>query len=103
MAISTPDDLIVEALGKGRPDRGYFEGTNIKIEFRTALGRSERLPGLAEELVRLEPDVIFAVATPSINAVRRVTTTIPIVIALSGDPSAHLRSSVGSQAQKRLT
>lgn len=88
MAISTPDDPIVEALRKGLRDRGYIEGTTIKIEFRTALGRPERLPGLAEELVSLEPDVIFAVATSSINAVRRATTTIPIVIALGGDPVA---------------
>jgi putative ABC transport system substrate-binding protein len=75
-------------LRQGLRDLGYVEGRNINIEFRTALGHADRLPGLAEELVRLKADVIFAAATPAIEAVKRATSTIPIVMALGGDPVA---------------
>ena len=88
MMISAPDDPIVGALRQGLRDLGYVEGRNINIEFRTALGHADRLPGLAEELVRLKVDVIFAAATPAIEAVKRATSTIPIVMALGGDPVA---------------
>jgi len=88
MAISAPDDPLIGALRQGLRDLGYVEGTNINIEFRTALGHADRLPGLAEELVKLKVDVIFAAATPAIEAVKRATSTIPIVMALGGDPVA---------------
>jgi putative ABC transport system substrate-binding protein len=88
MAISAPDDPIVDALRQGLRELGYVEGRTVKIEFRTALGHADRLPGLAEELVKQNVDVIFAAATPAIEAVRRATSTIPIVMALGGDPVA---------------
>ncbi len=75
----------VEALRAGLRDLGYVEGKNIVIEFRWAEGKYERLPELAAELVRLKVDVIVthgAVGTP---AARAATTTIPIVMATSGD------------------
>jgi ABC-type uncharacterized transport system substrate-binding protein len=58
---------------------GWVEGRNIAIEFRYAEGRADRLPGLADELVRLKVDIITAVPTPAALAARNATSTIPIV------------------------
>jgi len=58
---------------------GWVEGRNIAIEFRYADGRAERLPALAEELVRLKVDLIYANPTPSALAAKKATSTIPIV------------------------
>ncbi len=58
---------------------GWVEGQNIVIEYRYAEGRIDRLPGLAEELVRLKVDVIAASPTPSVIAARNASRTIPIV------------------------
>jgi putative ABC transport system substrate-binding protein len=65
---------------------GYVEGKNLVVEWRSADGELERLPGLAAELVQLKVDVIVAVASPAIGAVQKATTTIPIVMAITGDP-----------------
>jgi putative ABC transport system substrate-binding protein len=81
----------VEALRAGLRDRGYHEGQNISIEFRWAEGDYNRLPGLAAELVQLNVDILIAHGTPGIFAAKRATTTIPIVMAISGDaPSTGL-------------
>ncbi len=82
-----PDDPIVEALRQGLRDLGYVEGRNIRIEFRTAQDHRDRLPGLAEELARLNADVVVVTSTLAAQALRRATSTIPIVIALF-DPVA---------------
>ena len=65
---------------------GYVEGRNIQIEFRSAEGKSERLAGLAAELVRLKVDILVAAQTPAITAAKQATRQIPIVMAGSGDP-----------------
>jgi len=65
---------------------GYVEGQNIVIEFRNAEGNVERLPALAAELVRLKVDAIVAAPNVAIEAVKRSTGTIPIVMAASEDP-----------------
>jgi putative ABC transport system substrate-binding protein len=65
---------------------GYVEGRDIVFESRSAEGRFERLPALAEELVRARPDVIVTAATPGVKAAKAATSTIPIVIATAGDP-----------------
>jgi putative ABC transport system substrate-binding protein len=67
--------------------RGYIEGKNLTIEYRWAGGQDDRLPAIADELVRLAVDVIVVEGhTPAIDAVRRATKKIPIVMAVSGDP-----------------
>ena len=58
---------------------GWVEGRNIAIEFRFADGRAERLPGLANELVRLNVNLIAAAPTPAALAAKKATSTIPIV------------------------
>jgi len=65
---------------------GYVEGESISIEYRWADTRTERLPALAEELVRQKVDLIVAAGTPAVQAAQRATRTIPIVMALAGDP-----------------
>src|SRR5271169_4780405 len=53
----------VDAFLQGMRDLGYVEGRDFDIVYRLADGYAERLPALAEELVRLKPDVILAAAT----------------------------------------
>jgi ABC-type uncharacterized transport system substrate-binding protein len=60
---------------------GYIEGRNLIIERRYADGKTERLPALASELVRLKVDVIVATGPDAIVAAMNATTTIPIVMA----------------------
>jgi len=65
---------------------GYVEGENIAIEYRYAEGNYERLPVLAADLVRLKVDIIVAEGTPPSRAAKQATTTIPIVMTVTGDP-----------------
>jgi putative tryptophan/tyrosine transport system substrate-binding protein len=62
------------------------EGRNVVFERRFADGDPGRLPELAADLVKRDPDVIVTGANPVIGAVKRVTTTIPIVMGISRDP-----------------
>src|SRR5262245_3653174 len=75
-----------EAFRQGLRELGYIEGQTIVIEYRYAEGKSERLAELAAELVRLNVDVIVASSAPETGAVKRATTSIPIVFGLHGDP-----------------
>ena len=77
-----------EAFRQGLRDLGWVEGKNISIEYRYAEGRSDRLPGLAADLVRLKVDIIVAAVTPDALAAKHATSTIPIVMASPGDPVA---------------
>jgi putative tryptophan/tyrosine transport system substrate-binding protein len=66
-----------------------LEGKNIVLELRSAEGKDERLPQIAEELVRSKVQVIVtAGSTPATVAAKRATQTIPIVFAASADPLA---------------
>jgi putative ABC transport system substrate-binding protein len=78
----------VEALRAGLRDFGYVEGKNILMEFRWTEGKYNRLPEVAAELTRLNVDVIVTYGTPGTRAAKQATTTIPIVMALSGDAVA---------------
>jgi putative ABC transport system substrate-binding protein len=60
-------------------DLGYVEGQNFDIVYRSSGGNQDRLPALAEELVRLKPDVILAMAIAAVIPARKATSTIPIV------------------------
>jgi putative ABC transport system substrate-binding protein len=76
----------IEALRLGLRDYGYLEGRTIAIEYRWAEGRYDRLPALAEDLVRRKVAVIITQGTPAAFAAKRATTTIPIVMAIVGNP-----------------
>jgi putative tryptophan/tyrosine transport system substrate-binding protein len=82
-ATQTPPQ--VAAFRNGLKEAGYVEGSVI-IEFRFAENQADRLPALAEELVRLKPRLILAGQTAAAIAAKRVTTTIPIIAAQLIDP-----------------
>ena len=64
---------------------GYEDGHNITIDFRFAKSQKKLLPAMAAELVGLKPDVIVVCCQPAVNAVRKATTTIPIVVGVSAN------------------
>jgi len=80
--------LTLGAFRQGLRELGYVEGQNIRIESRWAEGKYDRLPGLAAELVRLKIDVIITYSAPAIQAAKRATRTIPIVMGGVIDPIA---------------
>jgi putative ABC transport system substrate-binding protein len=84
----TPPGRRNEAFLQGLRELGYVEGHDLHIEMRFAEGRSDRLPALVEELIRLKVDVLVVGATIGARAARKATTTIPIVFAGSSDPVA---------------
>jgi putative tryptophan/tyrosine transport system substrate-binding protein len=67
---------------------GYIEGKNVVFEVRSAEGKFDRFPALADELVRLKVDVILATSFSEILAAKNATRTIPIVFMTTGDPVA---------------
>jgi putative ABC transport system substrate-binding protein len=71
---------------EGLRDFGYIDGQNIQIEYRSAGGKLSLLPALAAEIIRLKVDIIIASETPAVQAAKRATNEIPIVMAPSGDP-----------------
>lgn len=89
---SAIDDAFVE----GMQVLGYTIGRNLAIEYRWAGNDLARLAPLAEELVRLDVDVIVTATTAGTRAAMRATRTIPIVMAATADPvAAGLVASLG--------
>ena len=74
-----------EGFRQGLRERGWIEGQNVVIEYRFADGH-DRLPARAADLVRLNADIIVALATPATSAARNATATIPIVMIAATDP-----------------
>lgn len=68
MVSAGPKDSVVGSFRQGLRDQGYVEGRNVAIEFRSAAGRTDRLPRLAKELVDRRVDVIFPAAEPALLA-----------------------------------
>ena len=84
--IGTADaEMFKNELREGLHELGYVEGQNIAFEFRSAEGKLDRLPELANELVRLKVDVMVALYVPPSLAAKQATTDIPIVV-IVGDP-----------------
>jgi len=77
---------ILQAFLRALRNLGWIEGRNVIIEYRWADGHLERLPGLAEDLVRRNVDVIVAPAASAALAAKRATSTIPIVMIFPNDP-----------------
>jgi putative tryptophan/tyrosine transport system substrate-binding protein len=90
------DATVLEPFQQGLQALGYVEGKNVVFEVRYADGRVERLPELAADLVRLNPDLIFAVGAEVAPVVCAATRTIPLVVVASNDPvQAGLVTSLG--------
>jgi putative ABC transport system substrate-binding protein len=76
----------IEPWLRGLEALGYIDGKTVAIEYRSADGSDERLPGAMDELVRLKPDVIFSMGGEQAQTVKKGTATIPIVVNVSNDP-----------------
>jgi putative tryptophan/tyrosine transport system substrate-binding protein len=75
----------IAAFRKALQDFGWIPGTNLRVDIRFGVD-NEELREKAKELVGLAPDVVWAIATPSVMALRRVTRTVPIVFVAVTDP-----------------
>jgi putative ABC transport system substrate-binding protein len=78
--------VLVKAFLQELSKLGWIEGKNIAIEYRFGEGKSDRLPELTYDLVRLKVDLIVVTATPAALAAKNASTAIPIVMASGGDP-----------------
>jgi putative ABC transport system substrate-binding protein len=78
---------MIEPFREGLRDLGYVEGKNLVIEQRYAHGKVERLPSLADELVRLQIDLLIVSGRAAVQAVRAHAAQVPIVF-VTGDPVA---------------
>jgi putative ABC transport system substrate-binding protein len=69
-------------------DLGWTDGRNVRMDLRWGRGDNNRIRALAQELVRLQPDIVVPNGTPATAALQRETRTIPIVFANVSDPVA---------------
>ena len=84
-----PTSPQIQGFWEGLRELGYVEGQNVTVEYRSAHDRLDRLPSLAQQLVTLKVDIIYATVTPAADAAKKATQTIPIVFGASDDPVAH--------------
>jgi putative ABC transport system substrate-binding protein len=82
----SPESKEAQAFRQGLRDAGYAEGRDVVIEWRYAKGDYARVPALAADLVQRKVDVIVVATTVAAQAVKRATSTIPIVMAVVADP-----------------
>ena len=85
-ASSSGASFRTEPFRQGLRELGYIEGKNILIEYRYADGKTERIPALASELVRLKVDVIVSAGPVHTRAAKAATQTISIVMTMDSDP-----------------
>jgi ABC-type uncharacterized transport system substrate-binding protein len=78
--------VLLDAFRQELSKLGWIEGKNITIEYRFAEQKPERTPELAADLVRLKVDLITTTGGPAAQAAKKATSTIPIVMASTGDP-----------------
>ena len=81
-----PPPGFLDAFRQGLGELGFVEGRDFALEVRNAEGYSQRLGALANILVELKVDVILALNTPSVQAAKKATVTIPIVMTQIADP-----------------
>ncbi len=79
---------LVAPFREGLRELGYVEGQNIVIEYRWAEGKYERFPALIAELLAQRVEVIVTAGTPASLAVKKATTSVPLVMVAVGDPVA---------------
>jgi ABC-type uncharacterized transport system substrate-binding protein len=83
---ATLEANLIAPFREGLRDLGYVEGKNIVIEWRWAEGKYERFPTLIAELIASKVDLIVTAGTPATVALKKATTTLPLVMIAVGDP-----------------
>jgi ABC-type uncharacterized transport system substrate-binding protein len=83
---SRDSDLMGAAFHEGLKENGYLEGRNVSVEYRWAGYQYDRLPLMANDLVRREVAVIFAAPITAAVPAKGATATIPIIFAIGSDP-----------------
>ena len=86
LAVFSPESKEAQAFRQGLRDAGYEEGRDVVIQWRSLRGNYAQAPALAADLVQRKVDVIVVESTPAAQAVKRATSTIPIVLAVVADP-----------------
>jgi len=88
LGVNRPEDLkhLLEALRLGLREHGWVEGQNLHTDYRWAEGVSDQLSRLADELVSLKVDILIAPTTQAIQAAKRATRDIPIIMVTANDP-----------------
>jgi putative tryptophan/tyrosine transport system substrate-binding protein len=85
LRVGSPPDVFIDAFRQGLHEIGYVEGQNLLIEYRW-LKREDQFAESAEELVRLNLDVLIVTSTAGAIAARRATQSVPIIVPVMGDP-----------------
>jgi len=80
------DKAVINPLLQGLERLGYIDGKNVTVEYRDADGQYDRLQEIANDVVRLKPDVIFSFGGEQAPFVKNATAIIPIVVVVSNDP-----------------
>jgi putative tryptophan/tyrosine transport system substrate-binding protein len=80
------DEATIEAFRKGLSERGFVEDVDVKVEYRWAEDRYDRLPQMIADLVRRQVNVIVASGSPVALAAKAATSTIPIIFYIGVDP-----------------
>jgi putative ABC transport system substrate-binding protein len=88
LAIEAMPEGFPKAFRQGLRELGYREGDTILVEYRSAEGHLDRIPGLVADLVQLPVDVLISGNGPTIRAAKATTRTIPVVMAITADPVA---------------
>jgi putative ABC transport system substrate-binding protein len=83
-AAPTPSRCL-QGLWQGLAELGYREGHNLRLEYRYTEDQLDRLPALAAELVRWQPDLIFTVSNPLAAAAKQATSIVPIMVGVAND------------------
>jgi putative tryptophan/tyrosine transport system substrate-binding protein len=83
---SKADEANAPLLSEVLAELGFVDGRNVTLEYHWADGQYDRLPAMADDLVRRRVAVIYAGLVPATMAAKAATTTIPIVFAIGGDP-----------------
>jgi len=79
---------LAEAFREKLRELGRVEGKNLRVEYRFAQGKLDRVPGFVDELVKLKVDALVVSSVPAIRAAKRATATVPVVMVISVDPVA---------------
>jgi len=83
---ATMEANLIGPLRDGLRELGYEEGRNVIIEFRWADGKYDQFPALVAELLAAKVDVIITAGTPATLAIKKATSTVPLVFIAVGDP-----------------